>query len=130
MSDTSARRGARLVGILGLLIVLGAGCWRSSGQHSSTAAVADQNLAEQVHQFCGACHAYPPPDTVPRALWKGEVERGYSFFRQARLPLTPPLDTPFLRPYHGIQWLETRGRFPFEHHSLSPMHRVYRAVAS
>src|SRR5437667_449541 len=39
MSDTSARRGARLVGILGLLIVLGAGCWRSSGQHSSTAAV-------------------------------------------------------------------------------------------
>lgn len=19
--------------------------------------------AEQVHQFCGACHAYPPPDT-------------------------------------------------------------------
>ncbi len=44
----------------------------------------------EVHKFCGACHAYPPPDTFPRAAWKDEVERGYKFFADSGLPLRPP----------------------------------------
>jgi cytochrome c5 len=35
-----------------------------------------------VHQLCGACHAYPPPDTFPRAAWRKEVKQGYDFFQQ------------------------------------------------
>jgi hypothetical protein len=41
------------------------------------------------------------------------------------------LDPPFLlRPYHGVQWLENQGRFPFEHHPLTSMYGVARAVAA
>jgi hypothetical protein len=35
-----------------------------------------------------------------------------------------------LKPYHGIQWLENRGRFPFVHHPLAPLYGVHRAVAA
>jgi hypothetical protein len=44
----------------------------------------------QVHQFCGACHAYPPPDTFPQHQWKHEVSRGYDFFHRSGLTLQPP----------------------------------------
>jgi hypothetical protein len=41
------------------------------------------------------------------------------------------LDTPsLLKPYHGVQWLENQGRFPFVHHPLTPMYGAMRAVAA
>jgi hypothetical protein len=41
------------------------------------------------------------------------------------------LDLPYLlKPYHGIQWLENPGRFPFIHHPITPMYGVHRAVAA
>jgi hypothetical protein len=41
------------------------------------------------------------------------------------------MDPPYLlKPYHGIQWLENRGRFPFVHHPITPMFGVFRAVAA
>jgi hypothetical protein len=41
------------------------------------------------------------------------------------------MDRPFLfKPYHGIQWLENKGKFPFEHHPLGTMYGVARAVAA
>ena len=41
------------------------------------------------------------------------------------------MDKPFLfKPYHSIQWLENKGKFPFEHHSLGTMYGVARAVAA
>jgi hypothetical protein len=41
------------------------------------------------------------------------------------------LDVPYLlRPYHGVQWLENRGKYPFEHHHLTSMYGVMRAVAA
>jgi hypothetical protein len=40
------------------------------------------------------------------------------------------LDKPFLlKPYHSVQWLQNKGSFPFEHHPLTPMYGVHRAVA-
>ncbi len=53
-------------------------------------AVEAADLPAQVHRFCGECHAYPPADTFPRTAWKEEVERGYRFFGNSRLRLTPP----------------------------------------
>jgi hypothetical protein len=41
--------------------------------------------SEQVHQFCGYCHAYPPPDTFPRSAWRAETRQGYRFLDQWRL---------------------------------------------
>ncbi len=41
------------------------------------------------------------------------------------------LDPPYiLKPYHGVQWLENPGRFPFIHHALTPMYGAMRAVAA
>jgi hypothetical protein len=41
------------------------------------------------------------------------------------------MDPPYLlKPYHGVQWLENRGGFPFAYHPLTPMYGVMRAVAA
>jgi hypothetical protein len=41
------------------------------------------------------------------------------------------MDPPYLlKPYHGIQWLENQGKFPFVHHPIAPMYGVHRAVAA
>jgi FG-GAP-like repeat len=34
-----------------------------------------------------------------------------------------------LKPYHGIQWLENRGTFPFTEHTLAALNGVHRAQA-
>jgi hypothetical protein len=40
------------------------------------------------------------------------------------------LDEPFLlKAYHSVQWLENKGDLNFEHHPISPMYGVHRAVA-
>ncbi len=44
----------------------------------------------RVRAFCGDCHAYPPPDTFPRANWPFEVRRGFDFFRQSDKKLDAP----------------------------------------
>jgi hypothetical protein len=41
------------------------------------------------------------------------------------------LDPPhLLKPYHGVQWLENRGTFPFAHHPVAAMYGATRAVAA
>jgi hypothetical protein len=41
------------------------------------------------------------------------------------------LDKPYLlKPFHSIQWLQNKGNLSFEHHSLTPMYGVHRAVAA
>ena len=39
-------------------------------------------------------------------------------------------DDKILKPYHGIQWLENKGTFPFTAHMLATMPAVYRAQAA
>src|SRR5262249_1095687 len=50
----------------------------SSGAEGTTEAT-----SAQVHQFCGACHAYPPPETFPRSDWRFEVMQGYGFYEHS-----------------------------------------------
>lgn len=38
-------------------------------------------------------------------------------------------DSSFVKPFHGIRWLENRGQFPFAVHEITPMAGVHRAVA-
>src|SRR5436305_11846887 len=70
------------------------GCSRDGPPPPPAAAPAvTGDVTAQVHEFCGACHAYPPPDTFRRRDWKGEVERGYMFFEQSQRPLrAPPIE--------------------------------------
>ena len=39
------------------------------------------------------------------------------------------LDEFLLKPYHGIQWLENRGQYPFTEHTLAALNGVLRAQA-
>jgi hypothetical protein len=39
-------------------------------------------------------------------------------------------DDGIVKPYHGIQWLENTGRYPFVAHTLAQMPGVHRAVAA
>lgn len=41
--------------------------------------------SEQVHRLCAACHAYPPPDSMSRQIWRKEVELGFDFLRNSKL---------------------------------------------
>jgi hypothetical protein len=61
---------------------------------------------QQVHQFCGACHAYPPPDTFPRAAWRKEVKQGYDFYRDSRQVLAVPSAEAVARYYESRAPLE------------------------
>ncbi len=45
---------------------------------------------ERVVAFCGACHAFPTPDSFPKANWPSEVHRGFDFYRKSDLKLDPP----------------------------------------
>jgi hypothetical protein len=40
------------------------------------------------------------------------------------------LDSNLLRPYHGIQWLENKGTYPFREHPLTSLYGAHRAVAA
>jgi hypothetical protein len=41
------------------------------------------------------------------------------------------LDSPSLiRPYHGVQWLENKGTYPFEHHQITRLPGAMRAIAA
>jgi hypothetical protein len=40
------------------------------------------------------------------------------------------MDSELLRPYHGVQWLENRGTYPFLCHRLTPLYGAQRAVAA
>jgi hypothetical protein len=45
---------------------------------------------EQVERFCGACHAYPPPETFPRSAWRKQIRDAYDFFRHSSLQTDCP----------------------------------------
>jgi hypothetical protein len=38
-------------------------------------------------------------------------------------------DSSILKPYYGVQWLENRGRYPFEAHQLARLPGIHRALA-
>jgi hypothetical protein len=43
----------------------------------------------QIEQYCSACHAYPPPDTFPKSLWKEEVDKAYKIIAESAQYLKP-----------------------------------------
>src|SRR5262245_31270603 len=65
---------------VGALALAGTGFAVRSAATADPRPESDEATSEQVHQLCGACHAYPPPDTFPRSAWRKEVKQGYDFF--------------------------------------------------
>src|SRR6266568_4770474 len=99
MSFPSSSRGwVGMGGTVVLLTAIGvcffAGCFGSKSAKDTPPSPrppeTPADIVEQVHTFCGACHAYPPADSFPRKHWRAEVERGFRFFEQSTLALKPP----------------------------------------
>ena len=58
----------------------------------------DQDAERQTRATCGGCHAFPPPDILPRDRWREEVVR-MLFIRENRLPPIGPPE----RVYNSVQ---------------------------
>jgi hypothetical protein len=73
------------------------------------------DLEGKIHNFCGvACHPYPSPDTFPRSHWRAEVERGFRFFDQSGLALSPP------KLSHVVQYYEERAPLDYPPATIVP----------
>jgi hypothetical protein len=48
-----------------------------------------QTEEQQARVVCGVCHAFPPPDILPRGAWRDEFVR-MKFIREGRLPPVGP----------------------------------------
>jgi hypothetical protein len=88
-AETRRHSGAAVAALVG--VIAACGCLSGSSDKGATPASRPAEAsAAQVHEFCGACHGYPPPDSFPRSSWRKEVEQGYQFFKSSRLALDPP----------------------------------------
>ena len=43
----------------------------------------DTETEKQIRDFCGACHAVPRPDLLPRLSWPGEISNAYRRYRES-----------------------------------------------
>src|SRR5262249_14366651 len=97
---------------------------------SAVPAAVPEATSEQVRSLCGACHAYPPPETFPRSAWRKEVKQAYDFLRDSTLDLPyPPLES-VVRYYETRAPLELplprpenapgEAPFPFNPHAFRP----------
>ena len=86
--------------------------------HPATTAPLPDDIEVQVRSFCGgSCHAYPAPDTFPRAHWRAEVERGFRFFDKAGMSLSPP------KLAHVIRYYEERAPLDYPPAHIIPASR-------
>ena len=61
------------------------GIYFSEGGHvtDAPASASGEARSEDVHRYCAGCHAYPPPESLPRSAWRKEVEQGFRFGDEA-----------------------------------------------
>ncbi len=52
---------------------------------SSTTSTNREVTEAEVHGLCATCHAYPVPESMPRATWRKEVKQGYDFLRRSNV---------------------------------------------
>jgi hypothetical protein len=76
-------------------VLVGAGYFANGNGPNSTSTMGPlqpvpEATAKEVHDLCGACHAYPPADTFPRSAWRREVMQGFDFFRDSALRMDYP----------------------------------------
>jgi hypothetical protein len=94
----------RLVGFVGLAAAVGLGAWFVFRATPGTSAAGAEATPEQVHALCAACHAYPPPESFPRAAWRKEVQQGYDFLHAA----TPARPGPHPSQESVVRYYEAR----------------------
>jgi hypothetical protein len=73
-------------------------------------------------------HAAPHPNWGTSGLQLVDFDRDGDL--DALVTNGDSFDDYIIKPYHGIQWLENRGAFPFVPHALAPLAGVHSALAT
>jgi hypothetical protein len=63
---------------------------RVAAQSQSQQVSADASPEQVARVACGGCHAFPPPDILPRDAWRDEIVK-MLFIREKRLPPAGPM---------------------------------------
>jgi hypothetical protein len=93
--------------------------------------VAATDLKTQVVAFCGDCHSYPAPDTLPKGLWEDEVKRGFGFYADSgRTDLHVPVFSDVVRYYDSHAPTEQRLQIPGEVSGSSPVRFERQVIPS
>ncbi|MCP4170571.1 MAG: VCBS repeat-containing protein [Fuerstiella sp.] len=93
----------------------GCGTAPSDRTPPESVSVAATDIKTQVVKFCGDCHAYPAPDTLPKGLWEAEVKRGFGFYADSgRADLHVPVVSEVVRYYDSHAPAEQRLQIPGE----------------
>lgn len=71
--------------LIGLIVLTGSGCSTEEPHPASTGSHAGVPAVDElvVRRFCGDCHAYPEPETYPRAVWAEKVQEGFHFYYES-----------------------------------------------
>jgi FG-GAP-like repeat len=88
--SVTARRGVLSLGCAGSLLVA---ILHYAAPSIRAAALSAAAQADEAHAraTCGVCHALPPPDILPRSVWRDEFVRMYFIRDNNRLPpIGPP----------------------------------------
>jgi hypothetical protein len=62
--------------LIGFLLLLAAGLllsWLARRAVPAPGSAAERRLTAEVHSACSQCHAFPPPDILPRASWRAQI---------------------------------------------------------
>lgn len=78
--ETSPRAGRNLrrillFSIVSALVVLVTGVLLRKSPQTDSDSAASQHADAQVRAACSSCHAFPPPEILPRDAWRGRIER-------------------------------------------------------
>jgi VCBS repeat protein len=78
-----------IIGLVGAsVLIVDRHVW-SSVAPDSQLPTATESDEEQARALCGVCHAFAPPDILPRSAWRDEFVR-MKFIREGRLPPVGP----------------------------------------
>jgi len=94
MSSHARHAASIAVAVCGVLLFAGiekAAPAMVAAPQPSAQTAASSGDEQQARAVCGTCHAFPPPDILPRDAWRGELIR-MMFIREGRLPPIGPPD--------------------------------------
>jgi hypothetical protein len=74
--------------------------------HSDPAVANDPMLAAQAREACSRCHPFPPPEILPRASWRPQIEYMARLKKYVPKRRTGSMAESSLRPL--IEWYESR----------------------
>jgi len=92
MYEASQSMRTRVIGAwLLLAIVCAQGCGAGGANRGPEAGSKLKEASEaHVRAFCSACHAYTPPNLLPKSMWPSEIEQMYRLYQESGIKVPAP----------------------------------------